>query len=208
MVSALLVLASLALTEKQACAEYGEKLYAVEPELVAIEKAFRHCRPLAEAGDGEAQYYFASVFMFRTPSQPPDSPHVEMWMQRSADNGYGKAQFYMATVYRYGGFSTRRDIAKAIEMYEKAAAQGVPPAPLELARIYRHGGHGFPVDGAKAAYWYEFAARKFRMRDAMQALADLYGDGMEGVQKDAKKAQYWRDQLDRQRCAPPTARGC
>jgi len=160
MVSALLVLASLALTEKQACAEYGEKLYAVEPELVAIEKAFRHCRPLAEAGDGEAQYYFASVFMFRTPSQPPDSPHVEMWMQRSADNGYGKAQFYMATVYRYGGFSTRRDIAKAIEMYEKAAAQGVPAAMQALVEIYARGIAGVPKDAKKAQHWRDMLDRR------------------------------------------------
>ena len=36
-----------------------------------IQQAFKYCRPLAEAGDGEAQYYFASVHMFRTISQPP-----------------------------------------------------------------------------------------------------------------------------------------
>jgi len=190
----LFMLAGPALADRKACVEAGERLYVDQPAMVDIQEAFRRCRPLAETGDGEAQYYFASVHMFRTISQPPANPVVEKWMKLSAGNGYGKAQFYMATVYRYGNAVTPRDVPRMMDMYEKAARQEVPPATLELARIWRYGGFGFPADAAKAAYWYEDAAKRFRIRDAMQALVELYRE------KDPKKAQYWKEQLEKQRC--------
>lgn len=138
-----------ALADKSACVSHGEKLYAEQPRDVDIVEAFKHCRPLAEAGDAEAQYYFASVFMFRTLRQPPASPAVEQWMKRSAEGGYGKAQLYMATVYRYGNDLTPRDAAKMMEMYEKAAAQGLAPAMQALAELYAG------TDEQKARYWRE-----------------------------------------------------
>jgi uncharacterized protein len=174
--------------------ERGEKLYAAQPALEDLEHAFRHCRPLAEAGDAEAQYYFAVVHMFRTPSQPPDNPAVDLWMKRSAEGGHGSAQFYMATAYRTGGRNTPRDMAKALEMYEKAALNGVPPAPLELGRIWRWGGYGFPPDEAKAIHWYEFAATKFGMDDAMRALIEIYAED------DPEKSAYWKAKLERTPC--------
>lgn len=146
----LLVLAAApAFAGKPECAEHGERLYVEQPAAVDIQQAFKHCRPLAEAGDGEAQYYFASVHMFRTISQPPANPLVEKWMKLSAGNGYGKAQFYMATVYRYGNALTAPDIPRMMEMYERAAAQGVPPAMQALVELYRG------KDPKKARYWKE-----------------------------------------------------
>lgn len=189
-----LLAASPAFADKETCVDSGEKLYAEQPDSADIQLAFKHCRPLAEAGDAEAQYYFASVFMFRTIRQPPASPVVEKWMKLSAENGYGKAQFYMATVYRYGNALTARDIPKMMEMYEKAARQDVPPAALELGRIWRYGGYGFPRDEDKAAYWYELAATRLRMDEAMQALVELYRG------KDPAKAKYWQEQLDKPAC--------
>jgi TPR repeat protein len=146
----LLVLVSApAYADRKTCIEAGERLYVEQPAMADIQEAFRHCRPLAEAGDGEAQYYFASVHMFRTISQPPANPVVEKWMKLSADNGYGKAQFYMATVYRYGNAVTSPDAARMMDMYEKAAAQGIPPAMQALAELYGRS------DPAKAKYWQE-----------------------------------------------------
>ena len=145
----LLLIAAPALADKKTCVESGEKLYEAQPAMADIQQAFKYCRPLAEAGDGEAQYYFASVHMFRTISQPPANPVVEKWMKLSAESGYGKAQFYMATVYRYGNAVTARDISKMMDMYEKAAAQGVPPAMQALVELYRD------KDPAKARYWKE-----------------------------------------------------
>lgn len=142
-----------ALADKGACVSHGERLYAEQPENLDIQEAFRHCRPLAEAGDAEAQYYFASVFMFRTIRQPPASPLVEKWMKASAEGGYGKAQLYMATVYRYGNDLTARDAAKMLEMYEKAAVQGVAPAMQALAELYAG------RDEEKARYWRERLGR-------------------------------------------------
>ena len=150
----LILLAAPAFAGKKECAEHGEKLYAEQPAAVDIQQAFKHCRPLAEAGDGEAQYYFASVHMFRTISQPPANPVVEKWMKLSAGNGYGKAQFYMATVYRYGNAVTARDIPKMMDMYEKAAAQGVPPAMQALVELYRE------KDPKRARYWTEQLERQ------------------------------------------------
>jgi hypothetical protein len=150
----LLLIAAPALADKKTCVESGEKLYEVQPAMADIQQAFKHCRPLAEAGDAEAQYYFASVHMFRTISQPPASPVVEKWMKLSAENGYGKAQFYIATVYRYGNAVTARDAAKMMDMYEKAAAQGVPPAMQALVELY---GARDPV---KAQYWKEQLERQ------------------------------------------------
>lgn len=155
-----LFIAAPALADRKTCVESGEKLYAAQPAMEDIQQAFRHCRPLAEAGDAEAQYYFASVHMFRTISQPPANPVVEKWMKLSAENGYGKAQFYMATVYRYGNALTPRDVPKMMDMYEKAARQGVPPAAMELERIWRYGGYGFPPDEKKAQYWKEQLERR------------------------------------------------
>ena len=145
----LLVFCGDALADKVACVSHGEKLYAEQPQNLDIQEAFKHCRPLAEAGDAEAQYYFASVFMFRTIRQPPASPVVEKWMKLSAEGGYGKAQYYMATVYRYGNELTARDAPKMMEMYEKAAAQGVAPAMQALVELYSG------RDEKKAQYWRE-----------------------------------------------------
>lgn len=148
-----LCVAAPALADKQTCVASGEKLYAERPENADIQQAFKHCRPLAEAGDAEAQYYFASVFMFRTLRQPPASPAVEQWMKRSAENGYGKAQLYMATVYRFGNDVTPRDVPRMMEMYEKAAAQGMRPAMQALVELYSG------KDDAKAQYWRERLGR-------------------------------------------------
>ena len=138
-----------ALADKQVCVEAGERLYVEQPAMADIQAAFRNCRPLAEAGDAEAQYYFASVHMFRTISQPPANPVVEKWMKLSAENGYGKAQFYMATVYRYGNALTPPDVPRMMDMYEKAARQDVPPAMQALVELYG------AKDPAKARYWKE-----------------------------------------------------
>jgi TPR repeat protein len=145
--AAVLLFSAPALAGKKECAEHGERLYVEQPELADIQQAFKHCRPLAEAGDGEAQYYFASVHMFRTVRQPPANPVVEKWMKLSAENGYGKAQLYMATVYRFGNALTARDATRMMEMYEKAAAQGMQPAMQALVELYRE------RDPAKADYW-------------------------------------------------------
>jgi TPR repeat protein len=142
-----------ALADKRTCVASGEKLYVEQPDNADIQQAFKHCRPLAEAGDAEAQYYFASVFMFRTVRQPPASPVVEKWMKLSAEGGYGKAQFYMATVYRYGNAETPRDAARMMEMYEKAAAQGMAPAMQALVELYTG------KDEKKARYWRERLGR-------------------------------------------------
>jgi TPR repeat protein len=149
----LLCTALPAFADKETCVASGEKLYAERPANADIQQAFRHCRPLAEAGDAEAQYYFASVFMFRTVRQPPASPVVEKWMKLSADNGYGRAQLYMATVYRYGNDVTPRDAPKMMEMYEKAAAQGLAPAMQALVELYAG------KDEQKARYWRERLGR-------------------------------------------------
>ena len=156
----LLLIAAPALADKKTCVESGEKLYEAQPAMADIQQAFKYCRPLAEAGDGEAQYYFASVHMFRTISQPPANPVVEKWMKLSAENGYGKAQFYMATVYRYGNAVTARDIPKMMDMYEKAAAQGVPAAMQALVEIYARGIAGVPKDAKKAQHWRDMLDRR------------------------------------------------
>ena len=186
MLLSLTLVVSLALADKQACAHFGEQLFDPSPARAVLEQAFHHCRALAEAGDAEAQYYLASVFLFRN---PPNNPNVEMWMKRSSDNGYGRAQFYMATVYRHSGVA-----AHAVALYEKAAANGIPPAPLELARMYEQGAV-IALDAKKAVYWYEYAAKHYRLSNAVQALSRLYSEGMPGLPKDPAKAQYWKELL-------------
>ena len=190
-----LVASSPALAGKRECADLGEQLFSAQPNRATVEMTFRECRPLAEAGDGEAQYYVASVFFHKS---PPDNPNVEMWMQRSAESGYGRAQFYMATLWRSGTSEQRK---RALEWYEAAARGGVPPAPLELAKLYQYGG-STAVDGPKAVYWYEFAARQYRLTNAMHELVKIYSEGMEGVARDPAKAQYWQEQIERSRCPP------
>lgn len=181
--------AAPAFADKKACIDAGEALYTSNPDPAVLARAREHCRPLAEAGDAQAQYYYGSTFFFD--AGKPNSPEVERWMARAAEGGHGSAQFYMATVFQTGN---PRDMPKALEMYEKAAQNGVPPAPLELARIWRYGGYGFPPDEAKAAHWYEFAAEKYRLRDAMQALVELYRD------KDPRKAAYWKAEAEKKPC--------
>lgn len=177
----------------KACAEYGEQLFTANPERRIVEATVSHCRPAAEAGEAQAQYYLAGAYMFS------DQAEVEKWMRRSAEGGYGSAQFYMATVYRT---QQDRDMAKAVEMYEKAAASGVPPAPLELGAIYRNG-IGMPADGTRAVYWYEYAYSRYQFRDAAEALMGIYRTGLPGVPKDEQKAELWRERRDSQKC--PTA---
>ena len=176
-----------AFADKKTCIDAGEGLYTDKPDPALLAKAGEHCRPLAEAGDAQAQYYYASTFFFSGPK--PDAASVERWMARAAEGGHASAQFYMGSVHL-----SNRELDKALEMYEKAARNGVPPAPLELGRIWRHGGYGFAPDADKAIHWYEFAARKYRLRDAMHALVELYRD------KDPHKAAYWKAEAEKKAC--------
>jgi uncharacterized protein len=184
-----------AASPKDACRDYGEQLYTERPEARVVEQTYLHCRPLAEAGDAEAQYYFASSFMFRGPNQSPELVDVRKWMQRSADNGYGKAQYYMGNIHSSG--------PKAVEWYEKAARNGVPPASLELGRIYLQG-LGVPADGNKAIYWYEFAYQKYRLRNVLEPLVTIYTNGAAGVPSNAQLAQLWRNRLETKPECPET----
>lgn len=171
---------------EEQCAKYGLKLFT-DRSSQAVERVVETCKPLAEAGNAEAQYHYAASFM-ATPGGAGHSNMLE-WMLRAATNGHAGAQYYMGTLYKRKG---EKEAQMAVEWLESASRSGLAPAPIELADMYRKG-VGVPINGENAVRWYEFAVREHNMTPAREALIEIYSEGMPGIAPDMEKAEYWRN---------------
>ena len=97
--------------------------------------ALKERRPLAEPGDGEAQYRLGHVYLSGE-GVPQDYAEAVMWFRLAAEQGCAEAQSQLGLMYYYGEGVTPDHVQA--HMWFNLAATGMPPGePLDTAVKYR-----------------------------------------------------------------------
>gem|GEM_PF-6071454 len=113
--------------------------------------------PLAEAGDGEAQFYLGSMYEGGLGVAPNASLALD-WFRKAAENDVVQAEYHLGLLYEIGE-TVERDYARAIEWYRRAAEQGYAPAQNNLGSLYLRG-LGVEADPLKAYFWISLALKR------------------------------------------------
>ena len=149
-------------------------------------------QPLAEAGNGEAQFNLAYLYQKGLGVEHFPSKAQTLY-ELLASAGNARAQNNLAASY-YRDWPQDFNLPKARELYEQAAAAGDPKAQFNLAELHEEGWFG-SRDYAKAVELYERAAAGSSSR-AMSRLSDFY-DPDSGLEKDAAKAREWKEKYEK-----------
>lgn len=179
------------------------------------ELALKHFRPLAEAGNAEAQFSLARIYFLEKNDVSEGVKWLELaaknehqeaqydlslglldsspkdalfWLEKSANSGHAKAQYMLGLMYEDGKV-IEKDYKKAAEWYKKAAEQGNTDAQLALGYMYRDG-DGVVKDVQQGIKWYELAATNGNV-DAQFLIAISYRNGINGITKDFVRAYHW-----------------
>ncbi len=112
-------------------------------------------RPLAEAGDADAQFGLGLMYQAGRGVEF-DSDKAVQWFRKAAEQGSERAQTQLGGMYARGD-GVEQDWARAIEWWRKAADQGSPRAQYKLGGAYERG-DGVARDLDQAAEWYAMAA--------------------------------------------------
>ena len=148
--------------------------------------AFRELRPLAERGNGEAQYNLG--IMYRNGrGVPQDNAKAVGWFRKAAEQGVALAQYFLGVMYD-NGEGVSQNYATAVKWYRKAAEQGYAGAQFDLGVMYNNG-EGVLQDYAEAARWYRKAVEQGYGR-ALINLGFMYSKG-QGVPQDYVQAHMW-----------------
>jgi len=136
-------------------------------------KALQLWRPLAEQGNGAAQYQVGILYAEGTGVEASDLI-AAAWFQRAANQGVAVAQYNLGVSYAEG-LGVPKDDATAAKWFRRAADQGMAYAQLNLGLLYS-AGRGVPQDNVEAVKWLElsiFALPAGGARsDAARALKD------------------------------------
>ena len=84
--------------------------------------ALREWRPLAEAGDAQAQYYLGLMYT-NGEGVPEDDRQSVNWYRQAAEQGHAQAQFGLGLMYADGA-GIPRDNVRAYAWFNLAAARG------------------------------------------------------------------------------------
>jgi TPR repeat protein len=112
-------------------------------------------RPLAEAGDADAQFGLGILYNDAVGVEQ-DYAEANYWFLRAAEQGYAMAQFNLGNAYKKGtGMAI--DPAMAVIWWRKAAEQDFAPAQFNLGSALLEG-LGTPRDRAAGLSWHRRAA--------------------------------------------------
>jgi TPR repeat protein len=148
--------------------------------------AFRAWRPLAEAGNAEAQFNLGYMYYYGE-GVPVDDTQAARWYLQAAEQGHVTAQFNLGVMYAFGE-GVAEDTAEAAYWYRQAAEQDHTRAQYNLAYMYDEG-IGMAIDDVQAVMWYRRAAEQGDP-DAQLNLGYMYDSG-EGGSVDYAEALYW-----------------
>ncbi len=132
------------------------------------ELALKQWRPLAEAGNAEAQRAIGELYV-RGRGVGQDYKEAARWYRKAAEQGNTDAQFALGGLYDRGR-GVEKDRVEGGDWYRKAAVglhraaeQGDDVAQAKLGFMYQSG-RGVPQDYAKAIKWYRKAAEQGNAR--------------------------------------------
>jgi hypothetical protein len=135
------------------------------------ERAFALWRPLAQAGDAEAQNYFGYMYE-RGLGVAQDHGEAVRWYRKSAEQGLAEAQSNLGLSY-VKGQGIAQNYVEGRHWFLKSAEQGFADAQYNLGRIYEKG-VGVETDLAQARYWFRKAASQGQA-NARDALKEMGG---------------------------------
>lgn len=158
--------------------DQGRHLYAAET-----------LRPLACAGDSEAQYYLALMYDNGVGVEK-DSAMAAHWYHKAAIRGHSDAQYNLGIAYSRGE-GIARDMSQALLWWREAGLQGNMNALFNLGVAYSTG-RGTERDFKQAIHWWTRAA-KLGDSIAQYNLGAVYANGV-GVDKDLRLAAKWWEQ--------------
>lgn len=170
--------------------EEGQDAYQEKDYL----KAVQLWRPLAQAGDREAQYRLGVMYAEGKGVASNDA-EAALWFERAAEQGQAMAQYNLGASYVEGA-GVRKDMAAAAKWFARAADQGIPLAQLNLGLLYASG-DGVPQDNVEALKWIDlaiFALPAGGVRsDAARAVTDIAAKmDADQVQKARSRERAWK----------------
>lgn len=121
------------------------------------EAALDAWRPLAEAGEAEAQFYLGTLY-YHGEGVPQSTADAARWYRRAADQGHAAAQHNLG-VMRYAGEGMPQDQREALGWFRRAAERGHGAAQYNLGIMYAEG-QGTPQDNVQAYLWFSLAAAR------------------------------------------------
>jgi len=146
-------------------------------------RAAKELRPVAEAGNAEAQYRIGRMYEFGA-GYPKDVAQGVAWYRKAAAQGHAEAMEQLGEVYATGD-GIPKDDAQAAAWFRKAAEAGNAAAQYNIGLYYAKGA-GVKKDIAQAIAWLRKSAAQ-GMRIAQFKLGVAYENG-EGVTRDAALA--------------------
>jgi TPR repeat protein len=161
-------------------------------------KAIQLWRPLAQAGNAEAQYRLGVMYAEGRGVAPNDA-EAALWFERAAEQGEAMAQYNLGASYAEGS-GVRKDMATAAKWFRRAADQGVALAQLNLGLLYANGA-GVPQDNVEALKWIDLAIYSLPAgglrSDAAKAVADVAGKMNADEIQDARgRERAWKVKLE------------
>lgn len=112
--------------------------------------AVREWRPLAEAGNRDAQFNLGLAYENGL-GVPADARAAERWYRRAAEQEDRQAQAYLAEMYAKG-LGIPRDDVEALHWYRRAAERGHAAAQYNVGLFYALG-RGAPPSEVQAVAW-------------------------------------------------------
>lgn len=148
--------------------------------------ALARWRPLAEAGDADAQTNVGLLYS-QGKGVPQNAAEAFRWYRLAALQHHMDAQYNLALLYR-DGKGVEPSPEEAARWFRYAAERGHLRAALRLADLYA-AGTGVPEDDREAVRWYEMAADRGEP-EAQLKLAEILARG-DGVPPDRARAYLW-----------------
>ena len=112
--------------------------------------------PLAESGDGRAEYIIGSMCEMGL-GIPQHYVNARGWYERACKNRDAMAESKMGEIYYHGLLGRSKNPVLARDYFRSAAEKGIPAAQYNLAGMYERG-EAVAASPADAHIWYNLAA--------------------------------------------------
>jgi TPR repeat protein len=171
-------------------------------------KAVQVWRPLAQAGDPEAQYR-VGVLYAEGKGVAPNDAEAALWFERAAAQGNPSAQYNLASSYA-DGVGVRKDMEAAAKWFRRAADQGIVLAQLNLGLLYA-AGVGVSEDPIEAMKWIDLAIYALPAggirSDAAKALTDVAAKlNADQIQEAKGRERRWKPKPETRGEASPATK--
>jgi uncharacterized protein len=141
-------------------------------------------RPIADAGDPEAQNAVGELLTDGKAGVAIDPVEAAAWFRKAAIQGFAAGQVNLGLMLEHGQ-GVIRDEAEASRWYRRAALDGFAEGQHNLARLYEKG-KGLPLDIGQAVFWYAKAVNQ-NFAPAQYAYGLMHRDGI-GVSRNPAEA--------------------